>query len=128
MAKPPISALPSPGSGTMKPNKFNPIADRAAGVIQQQRPAPAEVAAQYTDAQLYRIVVAQALINGTASTKAEFDAMVRELGNVAGADELINFRSLRPGCRAWRYGSRMLCECGATWADQDECPPACRKG
>jgi hypothetical protein len=45
----------------MRPNNFDPIADRSRGIIQQRRPAPAEVAAEYTDAELYRIVVAQAL-------------------------------------------------------------------
>jgi hypothetical protein len=110
----------------MKPNNFDPIAVRTSGIIQQQRPAPAEVAAEYSDAELYRIVVAQALTNGTVSTKAEFDSIVRTLGNVGGADELIAFRKLRPGCHAWRHGKSMVCECGVTWQVDDTNPPHCK--
>jgi hypothetical protein len=108
----------------MKPNNFDPTKAVHLGVIRQQRPADASM--QYTDAELYRIVVAQALTNGTVLTKADFDAIVRTLGNISGADELIAFRDLRLGCRAWRYGKRMVCECGVTWAVDTPNPPRCK--
>jgi hypothetical protein len=91
----------------------------------QQRPAPPEVSALYTDAQLYKLVVAQALTYGMASTKAEFDEMVRNSGNLPGANELIAFRTLRPGCKAWRHGKSMICDCGAHWRADDANPPKC---
>lgn len=111
----------------MKPNSFDPIPLRTDGVIQQQRRAPEEVAAQFTDADLYKIVVAQALTNGTVSTKGEFDAIVRTLGNIRGAEELIAFRNIRPGCKAWRHGKRMVCECGSSWVVDDPEPPRCKE-
>jgi hypothetical protein len=92
--------------------------------IQQHRPA--EGADQYADAELYRIVAAQAITDGSVQTKAEFDAIVRTLGTVVGADELIAFRRLRPGCKAWRHGQRMICDCGATWLADDNDPPSCK--
>lgn len=110
----------------MKPNCFDPLLPSLPGIIRQHRPAPGEAATKYTDAELYRIVVAQALTNGTASTKAEFDAIVRTLGNVGGADELIAFRNIRQSCKAWRYGTHMVCECGRSWRVDDASPPTCR--
>jgi hypothetical protein len=88
----------------MKPTQFNQVPETNRSAIQQMRPAPDEIAAQYTDAELYRIICAQALTNGAFLTKGEFDAHVRTLGNINGADELIAMRNKRPGCRAWRHG------------------------
>ncbi|MFC7515125.1 hypothetical protein ACFQUU_08930 [Herbaspirillum sp. GCM10030257] len=109
----------------MKPGALN-ILLMQRGVIQQRRPVPGEVAEQFTDAELYRLVVAQAITDGTVQTKADFDAMVRTLGTVAGADELIAFRKLRPGCKAWRHGKRMVCDCGTAWLADNPSPPDCK--
>jgi hypothetical protein len=117
---------PTKGDG-MKPGAFDLLLYRAENSSLQRVPAPAEVANDYTDAELYRIVVAQALTDGVVSTKAEFDARVRQLGNVLAADELIAFRNLRSGCKAWRHGKRMVCDCGATWLANDVDPPHCKE-
>jgi hypothetical protein len=110
----------------MKPTQFNQVPETNRSAIQQMRPAPDEIAAQYTDAELYRIICAQALTNGAFLTKGEFDAHVRTLGNINGADELIAMRNKRPGCRAWRHGRSFVCECGTTWRADDTNPPACK--
>jgi hypothetical protein len=85
-----------------------------------------EEAAKYSDAKLYRILVARALYSGAARNKAEFDKRVRTLGTLAAADELIAFREKRFGCRAWRHGSSMVCECGVSWPVDSIDPPHCK--
>jgi hypothetical protein len=54
--------------------------------------------------------------------------MVRKLGNVLAADEIIAFRNLRFGCKAWRYGKRMVCDCGVSWLVEEVDPPKCKGG
>jgi hypothetical protein len=82
--------------------------------------------AETTDAELYRIMVAQALREGRFRNKAEFDQQVRALGTVEQADAVIAFRQIRYECRAWQYGNRMVCDCRATWMVGDPDPPNCR--
>jgi hypothetical protein len=94
----------------------------------QRRPAPPEASEQYSDAQLYKILVAQALTDFALGTKAEFDALVRQLGDVRSADELIAFRNIRHSCKAWRHGKRMVCECGSAWNVDDPSPANCNEG
>lgn len=112
----------------MTPGAFDLLLYCAENSSLQRVPAPPEVADSYTDAELYRIVVAQALTDGVVSSKAEFDARVRQLGNVLAADELIEFRKIRPGCRAWRHGKAMVCDCGTTWRIDTEDAPPCKDG
>jgi hypothetical protein len=110
----------------MKPGGLKHMLHVAQNSSLQRVAAPSEVADQYSDAELYRIVVAQALTDGIVATKAEFDNFVRGLGNVMAADELITFRNTRFGCRAWRYGKRMVCDCGTSWLADDANPPPCK--
>jgi len=110
----------------MKPGAFDMLLYESENSCLQRVRAPEDVANSYTDAQLYRIVVAQALTDGLVATKADFDKRVRTLGNVIAADELIAFRNLRPGCRAWRHGKSMVCECGSAWAVDNADPPKCK--
>jgi hypothetical protein len=91
----------------------------------RDKPLP-ETSERYSDAQLYRILVAEALTDGAVSTKAEFDEMVHQIRNIQDADELIAFRNLRPGCKAWRHGKMLVCECGAAWVANDPAPPPCK--
>jgi hypothetical protein len=80
-----------------------------------------------SDAELYRIAVAHALREGRFRTKADYDAEVRALGTVARADEVIGYHNLRPGCRVFQEGGRMMCECGVSWkVDTVEPIPNCK--
>jgi hypothetical protein len=80
----------------------------------------------YNDAQLYKIIVAKALREGRFRSKGEFDLEVRRFGTIKDAEEIIAFSKLRPGCNAWRYGRRFVCECGTSWRADDSNPPACK--
>jgi hypothetical protein len=84
-------------------------------------------AKQYSDAELYRIIVAKALREGRFHSKADFDVAASELGTIEQADEIIAFNRLRPDCDAWRHGQLMVCECGASWKVDEPNPPVCRK-
>ena len=88
---------------------------------------PTRAAPNTPDAELYRIVVAHALREGRFQTKADYDAAVRTLGTVDRADEIIAYWNLRPECRAYQIGERMMCDCGSVWkADTIEPLPNCR--
>lgn len=80
---------------------------------------------EYSDAELYRIIVAQSLREGRFTSKYEFDAAARAIGTIEEADRLIAFSKLRPGCRAHQVGGWMGCECGARWSVGDSNPPSC---
>jgi hypothetical protein len=82
--------------------------------------------ADLSDAELYRIVVADYLRNGWVRSKAEFDAEVRRTSTLEMADQSIAFAASRPGCLAWRRGRKMVCECGNTWSVGDPAPPHCK--
>jgi hypothetical protein len=111
----------------MRPGAFDNLMRIAQNYSLQKVTAPDEVSSQYSDAELYRILVAQAMTDGAVATKAQFDGAVRTLGNVRDADELIAFRNLRPGCRAWRHGKTMTCECSVHWRIDDPAPPYCKE-
>lgn len=89
------------------------------------RPDPEPGTRIYNDAQLYRLIVAKALREGRAPSKAAFDAEVRRLGTIEEADEVIAFNKRRPGCKAWLYGRRMVCDCGRSWLVSEPDPPKC---
>lgn len=81
----------------------------------------------YTDAELYRLIVAKALLESRAQSKSEFDEQVFQynsfVGGIKRADIIINARRLRPGCMAYKLGKTMVCDCGASWpADSDDRP------
>jgi hypothetical protein len=79
------------------------------------------------DAELYRIVVAHAIREGRFHAKADYDSAVRSLGTVDRADEIIAYWNLRPECKAYQIGERMMCECGNVWkVDRIEPLPHCR--
>jgi hypothetical protein len=81
----------------------------------------------YNDGELYRLIVARSLVDGAAPCKADFDAQVRQLGDLEEADKIIAFRDLRPGCIASDHSGRFECACGLSWAADDPAPPACMK-
>jgi hypothetical protein len=81
----------------------------------------------YTDAELYRLIVARHLVDGAAGCKEGVDSMVRGLGDLDEADKVIAFRDQRPGCVATDYSGRYDCPCGVSWEIGDPNPPACRK-
>jgi hypothetical protein len=81
----------------------------------------------YADAELYRLVVARTLVDGAASCKAEFDALVRKLGDIEECDKIIAFRNQRPGCIAGECSGRYECPCGVSWAIDEPNPPGCRQ-
>ncbi|MFJ9533319.1 hypothetical protein [Herbaspirillum sp. NPDC101396] len=82
--------------------------------------------AELSDAELYRIVVADLMRSGIIGTKADFDAEVRRTCTLATADEIIRFRERRPGCKAWLSGKKMICECGNVWSLINPQPPHCK--
>jgi hypothetical protein len=81
--------------------------------------------APYTDAELYRLIVAQTIQSGSATCKADFDSQVRKIGRLEAADKVIALTDRRPGCAAKLAGERFRCECGATWSADDQEIPAC---
>jgi hypothetical protein len=81
----------------------------------------------YTDAELYRLIVARNLCDGAVACKADFDAQVRQLGDIETADDIIAFRDKRPGCIAVEFSGIFECACGVSWAADDPAPPACMK-
>jgi hypothetical protein len=81
----------------------------------------------YTDAELYRLIVARVLLDGDARDKAEFDDQVRRLGDIEASDKLIAFRTQRPGCIANDYGDKFECACGVAWDADNPNPPACQQ-
>ena len=80
----------------------------------------------YDDGQLYRVIVAKALREGRFASKAEFDLEVRRLGTIKEAEEVIAFSQRRPGCKAWRHGNLMVCDCGTAWKVDSADPPKCK--
>ncbi len=91
-----------------------------------RRQDPAAVSTAYSDADLYRLIVAQALTSGVVSSKEELDNFIRGIGNLPDADEIIKFSKVRPGCRAWRHGTKMMCDCGVSWQIGSSAP-FCKK-
>jgi hypothetical protein len=81
---------------------------------------------EYTEDELYRLIVARALVDGQVETKAEFDAQVRQLGDLDAADKIIAFRARRPGCIAVEFSGLFECACGVSWTADDP-EPACKK-
>lgn len=81
---------------------------------------------EYTEDELYRLIVARALVDGLVESKAEFDAQVRQLGDLDEADKIIAFHCRRPGCIAVEFSGQFECACGVSWA-ADGRELACRK-
>lgn len=104
-----------------------PIAARLTVLAPEERgPSQFPGNADLSDAELYRIVVADFLRHGWIHSKAEFDAEVRRTSTLEMADQQIAFAASRPGCLAWRHGRKMVCECGNTWSVGDPAPPHCK--
>lgn len=82
---------------------------------------------EYSDAELYRIIVAKAIHKGRFYSKAQFDLAARELAIIEQADELLAMLERRLGCEARRRGQPMVCECRVMSRDGDRSPPACKK-
>lgn len=121
-----ICRLDAVAGGSAIPGEGDRLGWLLERVQSDARLPPAQVTAQYTDAERYRLVVAAALDAGAVFSKGAFDAQVGLLGTLNAADELIAFRNLRPGCKAFRHGKNMTCECGLTWNAGDANPPHCR--
>jgi len=95
-------------------------APRFAGRSPDEKAAVVRAAGrEYSDAELYRIIVAKAIHEGRFYSKAQFDLAARELATIEQADELLAMLERRPGCEAWRRGQLMVCECRVTWKDDD---------
>lgn len=67
----------------------------------EEKPVPVQVEFMkereaYSDAELYRLFVARQLIDGRCENKAECDAMIRRLGDLAAADQVIALRDKPP--------------------------------
>ena len=82
---------------------------------------------EYSDAELYCIIVAKAIYKERFYSKAQIDLAARDLGIVEQADELLAMLEWRPDCEARRRGQLMVCECGVTRKVGDRSPPACKK-
>lgn len=83
---------------------------------------------EYTEDELYRIIVARMLVDGQVANKAEADAWARSLGDLDEADKIITFRDQRPGCIAVEDSGVYECACGVSWAaDSPDHAPACGK-
>lgn len=109
-----------------QPTSHNFLSD-GRGLAEQAEGITAWAAPDMADADLYRILVAQALREGRFRHKGEFDAQVRALGTVEQAEAVIAFGLLRPDCDAWRRGDLMVCDCGAFWKVDASDPPYCKK-
>lgn len=81
---------------------------------------------EYTEDELYRLIVAHLLIDGIFADKREVDAWARGLGDIDQADAIIAFRIKRPGCIASDHSGKFECACGRSWSVDDHAP-ACNK-
>lgn len=92
----------------------------AAAVVLGDQPS-----ATYSDADRYRIVTEHQIQAGNVADSAEFNAMVRGLGEIEAFDQFIAFRAQRPGCIADEGIDNFSCACGRKWSKADPAPPAC---
>jgi hypothetical protein len=86
-----------------------------------------KVRLEYTDAELYRIVVARTIADGNVPCKADFDAQVRQIGDLEECDKIIAFTDQRPGCIASEDCDRFICPCGNQWNADDADQPVCKE-
>lgn len=83
--------------------------------------------ANYSDAELYRLLAAKFLVDGVFASMAEMDHAVRALGDLESANKIIEFRAWRPGCVAADYGDEgFRCACGVQWIGPANQGPKCK--